>query len=144
MREVHPEFDPETGRWHADEYQVDAATIRELIGKLPPRTRIKDYYPRGNFRAPPWPKRVVRAVTIVPEIKREKPQPTAQAPQRQYDHEEILNAWAAGESGPTISRRLGLKSLTTAAQIVADHRERGDPRAVRRGRGSKSGVLLSD
>ena len=51
---------------------------------------------------------------------------------RRYDHNAVLNLWAAGLSGPEIGRQLHLHSSTTAAQIVGQYFDK-DPRAVRRG-----------
>lgn len=49
--------------------------------------------------------------------------------------EAILNGWAAGRTGTELAAEVGT-SPTRALQIVSAARRRGDPRAVRRNRGS--------
>lgn len=41
-----------------------------------------------------------------------------------------LDAWAAGENGVAIARRLGMSHAQVAARLVPNARKRGDPRAV--------------
>ncbi len=51
------------------------------------------------------------------------------APKTRRDN--ILDAWAAGETARSIASRLGLKR-TTVAKVVCEARKTGEPRAVRR------------
>ena len=51
---------------------------------------------------------------------------------KKYRHDDILNLWAQGLTGPEIGRQLGLRASTTAAAIVAEYRKKGDLRATPR------------
>lgn len=53
-------------------------------------------------------------------------------PARKYDHDAVLDLWAAGFSSLQIGQRLGMPHETTAQVIVLRAGRRGDPRASRR------------
>ena len=161
---VHPTFYPHTdgsdgGVWRCRVPRRQAASLRDLAIKLGPDYVIEGYYPNG-FRAPPWPAggavhvpRIVLsrgpAPTLFFKNRQNRPRqpetlnavPVQSVPESEkrssnhkYDHNAVLDLWAAGLKSPEIGGRLGLRSRHTAAQIVAKARRRGDPRAWPRDR----------
>jgi hypothetical protein len=69
MASVHPLFDLGTRTWYT-ECGHEARSLAELRHKLPSRTVIVGYYPRG-FTAPPWPpSQVMRCALPVKPVQR--------------------------------------------------------------------------
>ena len=53
---------------------------------------------------------------------------------RKYDHDAVLDLWAAGQTEGTIFRRVGMPTSRCVGNIVKKARRDGDARAVRRRR----------
>jgi hypothetical protein len=53
-------------------------------------------------------------------------------PTLKYDHDKVLDLWAAGHSGRTIAREMGMPFSQSAHSIISRARAAGDPRAVPR------------
>ena len=136
MIDLHPTFDPETETWFVDEYKVDAASIRELIKKLPPRSRIVDYYPNGDFRAPPWPKTVVKKIlppTPAPRPIVAKPilaGPPAPAREVEEKVNAVMDAWARNDLTGDIVTACSLSGVNELILMVKEAKALGDPRAL--------------
>lgn len=153
MITLHPAFDIETAMWFVEDRDLVAPSLALLKQALGPNIKFKDYYPNG-FRSPAWPKTngIIKGrlpvTTVAPTFARPtpeqsteqtteqitKPKPVKRSEttfKRHYDHDAILDLWAAGHTGREIAEKLGLHSTTTAATIVATYRNT-DLRAKRR------------
>lgn len=145
MIELHPEYD---GMWFVrlDGRIREAATLRELQVKLGVGYRLIGYYPNGyrvnqpvSEIAPIEPVSEVAPIDPAPVASNEPvlAAPSKRAPGRprtRYDHEQILDLWAAGYTGPEIGQKLRMSNWRRVGEILTAARERGDPRAKRRSR----------
>lgn len=155
---VHPAFDPVAGVWFVDVPELEAKSLALLKTKLGAGFKITGYYPKGftviRPGAPDYSRRLFLPSSVqmpqfvLPRPKRPEVLVARREPVRdqtkksgppkgvntKYDHEAILDMWAAGMTGRQIQERLGLKNPTTAGVIVADHRNNhpDDPRSAYR------------
>lgn len=85
-----------------------------------------------------WAPSPTRAVPPPPVPARAAPRLSAPPQGRTYDHDRILDLWAAGKTAPEIAAALGMPRWQTVNSIVCDHRRHGDPRATpRNSRGNR-------
>jgi hypothetical protein len=139
MSTVHPAFDIETAMWFADE--LEAPTLRALKRLLPPRTKIKGYYPNGYLRTFAYSNDVLRkhfATTLLTSGFRiaapkrtepDVPKKRIRAPTKPTSNPDTWQGWTdanlallkelylKGLTSTPISRKLGCTRNTVIAKI---------------------------
>lgn len=145
MTEVHPTYYHDAGLWEIG--RLREPTLRALAAALPRGTTIRDYHPAGYREQITWPEGSTRKAmpmknvpTLLARQARLKgggtaAQRAAGASRRRYDHDAILDAWRELKSARLVSDRCGLDDPASVLNIVNLGRKRGDPRAVRVGKG---------
>lgn len=138
----HPEFFTDTMRWEIDGFS--APTIRALLAKLPPGSEVVDYLP-GGYTAPFSPPAEDRWKSTVPQrhvmsgngagVDHRGVSWSAKRGghhgRMKWDHEKILDAWAAGQSRAEIAAANSCTVMVVSATL-AYRRKRHDPRAMTR------------
>lgn len=148
---VHPTFDLVNGVWFTDNGLV-AKSLRELKSLLPKGTRIEGYYPNGyvavreNDKKESRPTRYFTAKSKAQTVFTRRliqqqqqngalpePKPSLLMPGRKkYDTEVILDQWFRGDPTEAIMRAAGIPTRNSFKKLIAVHRKRGDPRAIKR------------
>ncbi len=138
---------PDGGFWLTGDGTY-APTIRELLERLPPGARVRDYFPGGRSVSSEERGYLVhemrRAADLRPKVYKSRPlTPQARRAQdakvgrrenngglpKKYDHDAVLDLWVAGLSTGDIAARLDMRRVAVAA-VVHLARQRGDGRAL--------------
>lgn len=144
MTLIEPTFDPATRTWFTD-CGAEARTISALLVALPPGTRVRDYHPCGyvavrECASPERGRDQPRLRPSIVDLAWRTRAPVAQvAPRRRvsaggknrkYDHDAVLNLWAAGRSVPSIAAALSMERPAICS-VVQYARGKGDARAMK-------------
>lgn len=80
---------------------------------------------------------IQRTKRIQPVKERIQPDEKLPSPKRYFDHDQALNLWLMGLSGPAIAQMLGVERVATVTNVIWQARKDGDPRAIPRMAGAK-------
>lgn len=149
MIEIHPCFDVSTRTWFHEE--VEAPSIRELLTKLGPKYKAKDYVVRTDvivMKTEPYQSHGLTVLQLIRRNKKnnaapptdmvmiakgEKPKrPSTRKPFTEIENL-VLDMWVAEESVIKISQKTGLSNIDIHAGVIRKARRRNDPRAILRG-----------
>lgn len=152
-RALHPTFYPDTGIWEVSGHR--AYTLRNLLSQFPPGTEFVGYYPQGYVapslldvnegrKAADAHALMLAREAIAKEVKirrhPERANPGSPGPRmhkRKYNHEAVLDLWAADHDSQYIEMVTGVP-MNAIGGIVMTARDAGDVRAKRRKTGRKS------
>lgn len=150
MIEIHPCFDVSTRTWFHEE--VEAPSIRELLTKLGPKYKAKDYVVRTDAIVTKTEPYQPHGLTVLQLIRRNRKnnnaalptdmvmiskgvKPKRASPKKPLTDIEntVLDMWVAEEPVIKISQKTGLSNIDIHCRVVRKARRRNDPRAILRG-----------